>query len=270
VLKQAKWFYLSLSLVLGGSLAVRAAESVRPLPNAHAHNDYLHPRPLLDALAQGFCSVEADIYLVEGRLLVAHEAKEIRPDRTLEALYLDPLQQRAREHGGRIYRGGPPLVLLVDIKGDADATYAVLRETLARYSKLFTRFEQGKTAPGAVTVILSGNRPRRVLEQEPLRYAAMDGRLEDLGTGADPALIPLVSTNWQLSFNWRGVDAFPAAEREKLRDYVRKAHDQHYRLRFWATPDTPAAWRELRDAGVDLINTDDLAGLAAFLRDGKS
>ena len=30
-------------------------------------------------------------------------------------------------------------------------------------------------------------------------------------------------------------------------------------------PDVPAAWRMLRDAGVDLLNTDDLAGLARFL-----
>ncbi len=35
-------------------------------PRAHSHNDYLHRRPLLDALALGFCSVEADIYLVDG------------------------------------------------------------------------------------------------------------------------------------------------------------------------------------------------------------
>src|SRR5262245_58578952 len=37
-----------------------------PLRQAHAHNDYEHPRPLFDALDQGFCSVEADIYLVDG------------------------------------------------------------------------------------------------------------------------------------------------------------------------------------------------------------
>jgi hypothetical protein len=30
-------------------------------------------------------------------------------------------------------------------------------------------------------------------------------------------------------------------------------------------PDSPAAWRELRAAGVDVIGADDLAGLEAFL-----
>ena len=37
-------------------------------------------------------------------------------------------------------------------------------------------------------------------------------------------------------------------------------------MRFWATPDDPAVWRELVDAGVDLLNADDLAGLERFLR----
>ena len=269
-MKNRRSVLLLLGCGLLAAVAVHAAEpNPVPLPNAHAHNDFEHPRPLLDALAQGFGSVEADIYLVDGKLLVAHDAKDVRPDRTLEALYLDPLQQRAKEHGGRIYKGGPSLTLLVDVKGNADATYIVLRETLGRYSGMLTRFESGKTTPGAVTVILSGNRPRKMLEGEAVRYAAMDGRLPDLDAGASPALIPLVSADWQPVFTWRGKGDLPAEERTKLREYVRRAHEGKYRLRFWATPDTPAAWKELRDAGVDLINTDDLAGLAEFLRGGR-
>src|ERR1700736_6125439 len=49
-----------------------AAPPVVPLRHAHAHNDYEHPRPLFDALAHGFCSVEADIYLRSNQLLVGH------------------------------------------------------------------------------------------------------------------------------------------------------------------------------------------------------
>ena len=79
----------------------------KPLIHAHAHNDYEHQHPLLDALDQGFCSVEADIYLVEGQLLVAHNRKDVKPERTLQALYLDPLRERAKRNGGRIYPNGP-------------------------------------------------------------------------------------------------------------------------------------------------------------------
>ena len=63
----------------------------------------------------------------------------------------------------------------------------------------------------------------------------------------------------------------PADQRARLREIVATAHADGRRVRFWATPDTPgpardAIWTALRRAGVDHINTDDLAGLEAFLR----
>jgi hypothetical protein len=52
----------------------------------------------------------------------------------------------------------------------------------------------------------------------------------------------------------------------KLRELVRRAHAQGRRLRLWAAPDNEPGWRELGDAGVDLLNTDHLAELESFLR----
>src|SRR3954467_12818887 len=77
-----------------------AQNSPTPLTRVHAHNDYEHKRPLFDALEHGFCSVEADIYLVDGQLLVAHMRSQVKPERTLEKLYLDPLQERVKQNGG--------------------------------------------------------------------------------------------------------------------------------------------------------------------------
>src|SRR5262245_38461023 len=77
------------------SLVGRAADSSAPgspLVRAHAHNDYEHQRPLLDALDQGFCSVEADVWLVDGQLRVAHDLKDAQPERKLQKLDLDPLR----------------------------------------------------------------------------------------------------------------------------------------------------------------------------------
>src|SRR5688572_31979100 len=85
----------STSFVMGVmALAVLAVSPgvTPPLPRAHAHNDYEHTRPLIDALEFGFCSVEADIWLVNGQLLVAHDLKDAKAGRTLQALYLDPLR----------------------------------------------------------------------------------------------------------------------------------------------------------------------------------
>ncbi len=260
-------------LLLTGVAGAAEAGAVQPLQQAHAHNDYEHARPLLDALARGFCSVEADIWLVNGELLVAHDLRDAKPGRTLQSLYLDPLAERVRRNGGRVFAGGPEFTLLVDVKSNATNTYAALRPVLARYERMLTQFAARGIETNAVTIVISGNRARAVMETEVTRLAAYDGRLADLDApSVSPGLIPLVSDNWTLHFKWRGRPedgAFPAEERSKLRMTVAKAHQQGRRIRLWATPDQPAMWRELRDAGVDLINTDKLEGLSGFLRDAQ-
>jgi hypothetical protein len=258
--------FQSTALILAlGLVYARSQTDPSPLPNAHAHNDYEHRRPLLDALAQGFCSVEADIYLVEGQLLVAHDRENVSTERTLQALYLDPLRERIKKNGGNVFPNGPQFTLLIDIKSEAESTYAALRDVLRRYADLLTLFRSNATEIRAVTVILSGNRPQATVTAEPLRYAAIDGRLPDLDGAASPHLIPLISDNWSTHFQWRGVGPLPVQEKQVLQRIVTRTHQQGRRLRFWGAPDQPAGWRELKEAGVDLINTDDLAGLRQFL-----
>ena len=56
----------------------------------------------------------------------------------------------------------------------------------------------------------------------------------------------------------------PVDEQAKLVAMVKQAHQAQRRLRFWASPDVEAVWKELDSAGVDLINTDDLPGLRRY------
>jgi glycerophosphoryl diester phosphodiesterase len=79
-------------------------------------------------------------------------------------------------------------------------------------------------------------------------------------------LIPLVSDNWTKHFTWNGVGPLPSEEKEKLQKIVSRAHEQGRKLRFWGMPDTIAVWQEMYQAGVDFLNTDDLAGVENFLR----
>jgi hypothetical protein len=253
------------TLAFGFALVGFAAE---PLANAHAHNDYEHQRPLLDALDQGFCSVEADIFLVEGELLVAHTREQIVPGRTLQKLYLDPLRERVKQHGGRVYRGGPTVWLLIDLKTDPDPAYAVLREVLKSYDDILTSYQAAKVTTNAISVVITGHRlPYAALQAETVRYAGLDGQLRDLDEAASsPTLIPWISLDWRKHFKWRGTGPLPDEERSALKQLVVRIHRSGRLARFWSAPDTPAAWREFRNAGVDLLNTDDLAGMNKFLR----
>lgn len=248
-------------LLAGTALAVEP----KPLTSAHAHNDYEHARPLLDALDHGFGSIEADVWLVEGRLLVAHDLKNVKPGRTLESLYLEPLRERVAQNAGRVYRGGPSVVLLVDVKSEAVATYAALHQVLQGYAAMLTAFRGATVEERAVTVILSGNRATKEIAAQAVRFVAVDGRSGDLETNLPVTLVPLISDNWQKLFQWRWAGAMPAEERTRLDAFVARAHAQGRKVRFWNTPDRPEVWRLLRDARVDVIGTDDLGGLAKFL-----
>jgi len=240
------------------------------LERAHAHNDYEHERPLYDALDSGFKSVEADVWLQDGELRVAHESVLTQPGRTLESLYLKPLRREVRENRGSVYAGDDDyFTLLIDIKSEAEPTYKALHEELAEYDEIFTKFGPRGVKDGAVTAIVSGNRPKAYMQSQRVRYAAYDGRLSDLGVDTNQTFTPLISNNWTNTFTWYGVGPMPEGERQKLRSIVATAHANGQRVRFWATPEVPeareAVWRELVAAEVDYINTDSLMALEAFL-----
>src|SRR5882672_9552941 len=108
----------------------------QPFPEAHAHNDYEHKRPLLDAIHYGFTSVEADIYLIDGKLLVSH-VRPIFKAVSLEQLYLAPLDSLLTLNHGKVYPGYEgPFYLMIDIKSEGESAYAALKASLRRYPSL--------------------------------------------------------------------------------------------------------------------------------------
>jgi hypothetical protein len=242
-------------------------EPVIPLRQTHAHNDYEHKRPLFDALDNGFCSVEADVFLVDGQLLVGHVRQDLRPERTLEKLYLDPLRQRIRVNKGRVYPDGPTIFLLLDVKSEAKATWAAIAKVLAGYDDILSVTRTKKFEPKAVTVVVSGNCDRDGIAAQEVRYAGIDGRQVDLDSKVSSDLIPWISAHWGSAFKWKGEGPMPEAEQTKLKDIVAKAHKHNRLVRFWATPENPVVWEQLLAAGVDLINTDQLPELRRFLLD---
>jgi len=263
-----KKYYLTATLLLS-LIAFRVATAQQPprhrqsLPQAHAHNDYEHQRPLLDALEHRFCSVEADIWLVgKSSLLVGHDMLQLRPERTLAALYLEPLLNRCRANQGWVYEPGRTIILLIDLKSNGERTYPVLAAELRKFRELLI---SKSNEPPAVLAILSGSRPTALVVADNDRLCGIDGRLGDLPSEASSNLVPLVSDNFRNYFRWRGQGPMPAEEQSKLRNFVESVHAEGRKLRFWGTPDIPRVWTELRNAGVDLIGTDDLGQLAKFL-----
>jgi len=155
------------------SMQARARSS---LDHAHAHNDYEHARPLLDVLDRGYGSVEVDIYLVDGALLVAHARDSVRADRTLESLYLAPLRAWIGARGGSVYAGRPPLTLPIDVKSHAESTWVVLEPLLWRYEDVIASWHGDSMTTRPVIAVISGERPLVTLHAQRDRWAGLDAR----------------------------------------------------------------------------------------------
>jgi len=262
--------YSSVLVVLSAltmlTFAKHAEGAARTKPCAHAHNDYLNDRPLLDDLEHGACSIEVDIFLVDGRLLVGHQQERLHVAETLTNMYLEPLRRRIERYGNRVYAEGAPPILLVDIKSDGEETYRALRQLLFHYRTIFSCMKDNRMTAGAMTVVVSGNRAIDSISADKLRCVGIDGRLSDLDSTTPSHLMPLISDNWKKHFEWRGDGTMPEEEKTRLREIVHEAHRSGRRVRFWAAPDNASVWEELYSAGVDFINTDRLEELARFLR----
>ena len=248
-------------------LATAEAENAELLQGAHAHNDYLHERPLLDALSHGFQSVEVDVWLVESALLVAHDRDKVMPGKTLQSLYLEPLRARVLANEGGVYAGSDlPFYLLIDLKSKGIPTYQAVDAALKPFREMLTKFTSTSTNRGAVTVIISGNRPREMMAAQAPRWAGYDGRLSDLDGDLNPHFMPWISDNWKLNFAWRGEKVLTKKDQAKLTGIVSKVQAADIKVRFWGIPDEEAAWRLMASHKVDFINTDRLGDLAAILR----
>lgn len=260
---------LCLSL-MGGAFAEQTDSG--PGPQGHAHNDYVHKRPLLDALDHGFNSVEADVFLVDGDLLLGHHRSEVRPGRSLLSHYIKPLAERIKKEGGRVHRNSDTFHLLIDFKTDGDAAYQVLQEQLKPYLSLLTEFSDTQTQQRAITIIITGNStiPKVAIASQSVRWVGCDGRVRDLKQQPNPHLIPWISEAWYSQFKWQGKGALPKAERMKLKSLVKQAHANGQTLRFWAVPDMPESWAIQQQAGVDWINTDRLAKFEEFVSEKET
>jgi hypothetical protein len=246
-------------------IAAGATAQSAILPNAFSHNDYRRKRPLLDALNNGFRYVEADIYLRKGELIVAHILPCLKPNRTLEALYLKPLMEYVQQDSASKDLNKWPLTLLIDIKSDGEKTYQALLPLLEKYKAILSGYENGQTTLRNVTIVLSGHKPVDLIKNTSSGYVFMDDNLKNISSYTTTDLFPIASCKYSRLLKWKGKGSMPASEMQRLEFYVAEAHRNGSKVRLWAAPQNIAVWNELLKCNVDLINTDHLSNLRRFL-----
>lgn len=252
--------YVLIPMLLSPLICILSVAQVS-IKGGHSHNDYLRVKPLTEALFYGLVSVEADVLPIGDELWVAHSLKELDSERTLEKLYLQPLDSLARNNQlGNI-------ILLVDIKEEAEKSYKLLKEQLKRYSSFLTVFQSDTIIYNKVTVIISGARPISLLSEDE-RFAALDGRLDEISFNYGNTFYPLISEDWNKFFTWKGNGVIEEKELALLKEFVNKCHKQNRIIRFWGFSANQATavkfWRLFEETGVDLIGVDDPASFKLF------
>jgi glycerophosphoryl diester phosphodiesterase len=236
----------------------------QPHINAHAHNDYEHDRPLFEAIENGFVSIEVDVHLINGRILVAHD-HPTSSSKMLEDLYLRPLDSISRKNGGKIYPQKDIVVMLmIDVKTDGEETFRVLHQLLSKYRDILSR-----GGHKSLRVFISGNRAIEQIRNDAQSLFSIDGRPEDLGKGFTEQEMPVISENYRKIISWNGKGSPSKEDLNKLTLLASKVHAENKKLRLWGIPDHENGWSVLLEAGVDLVSTDKLKELNVFLTTKK-
>ncbi|TDE15662.1 alkaline phosphatase [Dyadobacter psychrotolerans] len=227
---------------------------------AHSHNDYEQKFPFWSAYNQQFGSVEADIFLRNDSLFVAHNAKDIRPGRTLKSLYLSPLLSQINKNKGVVYsKTTDSLQLLIDLKTSGKETIAVLVRELQEFKSIL--------APnGPVKIVLSGNTPPPAEFEKYPSFIYFDGRPGIVYTASQLLRVGLISQSFDTFSHWNGKGVLTKDDKSAIEKVVTQTHAIGKKLRLWATPDFINSWKMFMNLGIDYLNTDKVEELGPYLR----
>ena len=250
--------------MLALALTCCGAAAAQPPVLIHSHNDYAQRVPFFQAYAQQVSSIEADVFLHDGQLLVGHDVEDLRADMTFEALYVEPIVTLFARNGGRAFRDSDQtLQLMVELKSETDPTLRAVAALLGRWPEVF----DPEVNPAAVRVAVTGRVPAPEAFDRYPRFLGFDGAWDADYTPEQLERIALISTNFRDFSQWNGKGTIIPDEKERLEQVIDRAHEQGKPVRFWNAPEGTTVYYTFYDMGIDYINTDKPEVCAAFFAD---
>jgi alkaline phosphatase len=249
---------ITLAALLNVANVVSAQKKqIYTVADAHAHNDYANKNPFYGAYDKGFGSIEADVFAVDGKLMVAHAEKDIKPQRTLKNMYIDPLVKKLKVDTARQLR------LLIDLKVD----YHLLMPLIIKELEPLMDYAAVNGLPGRLHVVITGGVPPAVELANYPNWLTFDVDHLTGFTTQQLQRISLLSYNFTKYSKWKGTGKISTVETAKLLGVIDSVHNAGKMIRFWETPDNKTAWQALIGLGVDVIGTDKVEKLGNFLND---
>ena len=254
-----------IALAIGETSRAQARCPQSTLP-AYAHNDYENSRPLSEALELGLRGIEADVFLVNGRIRLGHDRRSAERGRTLEEVYLEPLRNLV-EQCGTLTADRRPFLIAIELKEKSPPTYSFLLELLTRYRSLFATTGAGMSAP--LEAVLVGWHPSvRTFRPDTDGLVRVQHRiLHPEGARSLPAdeWIRLISVDYRKTMGRRWTSQTHRTRwLSALREIKRAAPEKL--LRVHNVPPDRTIYAVLLDTGVDLIGTTDLSTTRRLLQ----
>lgn len=225
-------------------------------PIIHSHNDYTHQLPFWEAYNNNAGVIEADVFELNGELMVAHSKAEVKPGNSLQAMYIQPIIQLF-DTGKNIHG----FYLMIDIKENHAAVLEILMKTLQQHPSVFNRTMH----KNAVQVFISGERPPDSGFHTYPACIMFDGLPGKNYAPEDLEKIVMISDNFRNYSNWNGSGSLLAKDSIKIVNMINAAHASGKPVRLWGAPDTEQCWQTLVNLKADVINTDKLAACRKFL-----
>jgi hypothetical protein len=266
----------------------------------HSHNDYQNRHSLDDALDHGATSVEVDVMMHDGELVLRHHDEE--PRETLRD-YVDRLRARADQNGGVVYPGrDKPFEIYLEVKNRGDDAAATQQEAEA-YRRAMEEFE--RLPPGVEVVVDPGSLPLDAKVNPPpgVTFAITPGPGCTLPPELDPTSArydrdyarkhTMFNGSYRECADTNGDFQIDDAEQQRFNALVRQIHTAGYKVRIVEGPDgrerdddSPGSfrgcplthqhecgeqarrnwWQAQLQAGVDYLDTQHLTRGQEFLR----
>lgn len=250
---------ITLLLLINVFASVKAQYSTL---NAHSHNDYANEIPFWLAYNNHFGSIEADIWAVKGDLYVGHNSSDIKPERSLDILYIQPIVKIFRQNKGKAWKDYPSTFqLLIDLKTTVEPTLSLLVDKLKQYPDVF----DPNINKNAIRIVITGNRPEPSEFSNYPDFIYFDGVLGLNYNDQQLKRVALYSENLKKFTPWNGEGEFIGKDKIRLQNVVDSVHALNKKIRFWNAPDDINAWKTFMKMRIDFINTDHILKLSEYL-----
>jgi hypothetical protein len=229
----------------------------------HSHNDYEQKDRFHLAYNNRVYQIEADVFEVNGELIVSHNKKGINPANTLDKLYLKPIDSLFKLYKGKVSKDkNYSFNLMIDFKTGFEPTYQALKLLIEKYGAIFDPSKNKQ----AIKIVISGNRPADTTFHNYPNWLYFDGLPNISYSIADLKRVTMISDNFATYSKWNGIGKIPEEDKMKLKALVDAANLKHRDFRFWGAPDTPDCWAELNKLGRVIINTDKIQECRTLLK----